>query len=190
MATCSFMMAPFGGRDGLMRGWLLEVGVALPELGGGFAALVPHGLKEGVGEQEDALFEEGSGVLLGFGGGVVLLGGRGDEEEVAGDGGERRSVAVVMARTWAPALLAVTAAWTTPTVVPEPEAAMRRSPGAMAGVVTSPTTWTVRPRCMRRMAAMRRARPLRPAPVTKMRGAARMASMAASTWASSMSARV
>jgi hypothetical protein len=64
--------------------------VAFPELVGGFAALVPHGLKEGVGEQEDALFEESSGVLLGPGGGGVLLGGRGDDEDHARDGGEGR----------------------------------------------------------------------------------------------------
>ena len=55
--------------------------MALPELSGGFAALVPHGLKEGVGEQENALFKENSGVLLGLGGGGVLLGGRGDDDE-------------------------------------------------------------------------------------------------------------
>lgn len=83
MATCSFMVAPW-----VDRGWLFEVGVALPELGGGFAALVPHGLKEGVGEQENALFEESAGVLLGPGGGVVLFGGRGDEEDDAREGGE------------------------------------------------------------------------------------------------------
>ena len=100
------------------------------------------------------------------------------------------SGAVVMARTFAPALVATSAAWTMPAVVPEPEAAMRRSPEAMAGVVISPATWTVRPRCMRRMAAILSARPLRPAPVTKTRGAARMAWMAALAWASLTCARV
>jgi len=158
--------------------------VAFPELFGGFAELVPHGLKEGVGEQENALFKENSGVLLGLGGGGVLLGGRGDEEDHARDGGEGGLRAVVMARTFAPASAAVWAARTTLGVVPEPEAAMRRSRGAMAGVVISPTIWTVRPRCMRRMAAILRARPLRLAPVTKMRRAVRMAWIAALAWAS------
>ena len=61
-------------------------------------------------------------------------------------------------------LAAVSAALTTPEVVPDPEATSSRSPERMAGVVVSPATWTVRPRCISRMAAIRRTRPLRPAP--------------------------
>ena len=55
--------------------------MALPELLGAFAALAPHALEHGVGEQEDALLEERAGVLLGLGAAVVLLGGGGDDDE-------------------------------------------------------------------------------------------------------------
>lgn len=64
---------------------------------------------------------------------------------------------------------AFSAALTIELVVPEPEAASSRSPCCIAGVVVSPTTWTERPRCMRRMAKAFIIRPVLPAPITKMR---------------------
>ena len=55
---------------------------------------------------------------------------------------------VVNAAIRAPAFAAVSAALTTPEVVPEPEATRSRSPELMAGVVVSPATWTFSPRCI------------------------------------------
>ena len=76
---------------------------------------------------------------------------------------------VVNAAILAPAFAAVSAALTTPEVVPDPEATRSRSPELIAGVVVSPATWTVRPRCISLMAAIRRTSPLRPAPATNTR---------------------
>jgi hypothetical protein len=78
---------------------------------------------------------------------------------------------VVNVATRAPALAAVSAALTTPKVVPEPDATKSRSVEEIAGVVVSPATCMVRPKCISLIAAIRRTRPLRPAPATKIRSA-------------------
>ena len=96
----------------------------------------------------------------------------------------------VIAATWAPKLLALRARVNTVSVRPLPERASNRSPGAMAGVVASPTMCAVNPSCISRMANIRSSSPLRPSPNTKIRRARRMASSNASAWASSSRARM
>jgi hypothetical protein len=44
---------------------LLQIGVTLPEFLRAFAALAPHALEYGVGEQDHALLEERVGLRLG-----------------------------------------------------------------------------------------------------------------------------
>ena len=63
---------------------------------------------------------------------------------VTADSGE--FVLAVNAATFAPAFAAVSAAFTTLEVVPDPEATTSRSPARIAGVVVSPAMWTVRPK--------------------------------------------
>ena len=78
---------------------------------------------------------------------------------------------MVIARTLAPCSEAVRAAVTTRLVEPEPEAATSTSPAPIAGAVVSPTTWVALPRCMKRIAAICNASPLRPVPMVNTAGA-------------------
>ncbi|MNR22352.1 hypothetical protein D3C85_1393000 [compost metagenome] len=69
------------------------------------------------------------------------------------------------ASTVAPALTAFSVVVKMETVVPEPEATIKRSPDPIAGVVISPTTNTLSPKCISRIAAAFKASPERPAAV-------------------------
>jgi len=99
--------------------------------------------------------------------------------------GKPVSMAVV-----APTDRAFAAIDTSPDVSPEPEPMTRRSPPRMAGVVTSPATWTWKPICMSLMAKARIMRPDLPAPAVKIVRASRIVSMNRSVCSSSRRVRV